>query len=99
MAFSLFGVHWVWPCHVVDLLASWSYKCSRCKSLVIWSKIPHCIMWGIWWERNARTFKGCEISTHDMKFFLQTLLEWKNSSGVFTFNSLTDLLDSCSFLF
>ena len=56
-------------------------------------------MWGIWRERNARTFKGCEISTHDMKFFLQTLLEWKNSSGVFTFNSLTDLLDSCSFLF
>ena len=61
MVFSLFGVHWVMPCHVVDLLASWSYKCSRRKSLVIWSMIPHCIMWGVWRERNARTFEGCEI--------------------------------------
>ena len=61
MVFSLFGVHWVMPCHVVDLLASWSYKCSRRKSLVIWGMIPHCIMWGVWRERNARTFEGCEI--------------------------------------
>ena len=90
MVFSLFGVHWVMPCHVVDLLASWLYKCSRRKSLVIWSMTPHCIMWGIWRERNARTFEGCERSTHDMKlFFLQTLLEWTDALGVFTFYSLT----------
>ena len=100
MVFSLFGVHWVMPYHVVDLLASWSYKCRRCKSLVIWSKIPHCIMWGTWWERNARTFEGCERSTHDIKlFFHRTMLEWKNASGVYTFNSLTDLLDSVLSLF
>ena len=40
MVFSLFGVHWVMLCHAVDLLASWLYKCSRRKSLVIWSMIP-----------------------------------------------------------
>ena len=60
--------------------------------------IPHCIMWGIWQERNACNFEGCERSTHDMKlFFLQTSLGWTNASGVFTFNFLTDLLDSYSF--
>ena len=72
IVFSLFVVHWVMPCHVVDLLASWSYKY---KSLVIWSMIPHCIMWSIWQGRNARTFEGCERSIHDTKFFLQTLPE------------------------
>ena len=57
-------------------------------------------MWGIWWERNAHTFEGCERSTHDIKLFFQrTLLEWKNASGVYTFNSLTDLLDSVLSLF
>ena len=54
--------------------------------------------WGLWWERNACTFEGCEKSTHDLKlFFLQTLLGWTNALGVFTFNSLMDLLDSCTF--
>ena len=74
MVFSLFGVHWVMPCHVVDLLASWSYECSRCKSLVIWSVIPHCIMRGIWQERNAHNFEGCERSTRDMKLLVFLLL-------------------------
>ena len=43
MVFSLFGIHWVMPLQVVDLLASWLYKCSRHKSMVIWSMIPHCL--------------------------------------------------------
>ena len=98
MVFSLFGIHWVMPLQVVDLLASWLYKCSRHKSMVIWSTIPHRLMWGIWQKRNGHTFEGCERSTHDMKlFFLQTLLEWTNASGLFNFSSLTDLLDSCTF--
>ena len=42
--------------------------------------------------------KDVRDPTQDMKlFFLQTLLEWTNASGIFNFNSLTDLLDSCTF--
>ena len=56
-------------------------------------------MWGIWQERNACTFEGSERSIHDLKLsFFQALFVWINASGVFTFNSLADLLDSCTFL-
>ena len=60
--------------------------------------IHHCLMWGIWRKRNAHTFEGDERSIHDLKrLFLQTLYEWTNASGVFTFDSLVDLLDCCNF--
>ena len=46
---------------------------------------------------EACTFERNERSIQDMKLlFLQTLLEWTNASGVFSFNSLADLLDSCT---
>ena len=47
-------------------------------------------------ERNTRTFEGDERSIHELKlFFLQTLLEWANASGVVTFMSLPDMLHFC----
>ena len=55
-------------------------------------------MWKIWQERNTHTFEGNERSTNDLKLsFLLMLLEWTNALGVFTFVSLADLLDSCTF--
>ena len=66
--------------------------------MVIWSMIPHNLMWNIWQERNTHTFEGNERSTNDLKLsFLLMLLEWTNVLGVFTFVSLADLLDSCTF--
>ena len=53
MEFSLIGVSWVMPRGIVKL---WAAKFNKCKSAVIWSMIPHCLMWGIWWEMNAHTF-------------------------------------------
>ena len=44
---SLFGVHWVMPRGVVELLASWSSKFNRHKTKVLWSMIPYCLMWVI----------------------------------------------------
>ena len=31
--------------------------------------IPHCLMWVIWRERNARTFEGIERSIHELKLY------------------------------
>ena len=43
-------------------------------------------------------FEGSERSIHDLKLsFFQTLFVRINASSVFTFNSLADLLDSCTF--
>ena len=96
---SLFGVHWVMPRGVVELLASWSNKFNRLKSKVLWRRTPHCLMWVIWRERNTHTFDGNERLIHELKLlFFQTLFYWANATGVFTFISLPDMLDFCTFI-
>ena len=83
---------------VVELLASWSGKFNRLRTKVLWRTILHCLVWVIWWERNARTFEGNGRSIHELKLlFFQILLDWANASGVFTFISL-DILDFCTFI-
>ena len=89
----LFGVHWVMPRSLVELIATWSQKFHKPKTKVLWSMIPHCLMWVIWRERNTRTFEGDERSIHELKhFFFQTLFEWANASGVVNFISLPDMI-------
>lgn len=56
------------------------------------------LMWGIWRERNAWNFEGSERLIQDLKLsFFLTLFEWTNALEIFTFTSLPDLLDSCTF--
>ena len=42
--FSLFGVHWVMPRKVLDLLSCWQGSFRREQNLEIWAVIPHCLM-------------------------------------------------------
>ena len=94
-----FGIHWVMPRSVVELLACWSNKFNKLRSKVLWRMIPHCLMWVIWRERNTCIFDGNERSIHALKlFFFQTLFDWANATGVFTFISLLDMLDFCTFI-
>jgi hypothetical protein len=37
--FSQFGLHWVMPCRVEDLYASW-WTGGRSQSVVVWKMIP-----------------------------------------------------------
>jgi hypothetical protein len=67
MVFVLFGVSWVMLRGVVELLASWQGRFGRSDTGVLWKAIPHCLMWCLWWERNARTFDGEENTTPDLK--------------------------------
>ena len=56
-------------------------------------------MWVIWRERNTCIFDGNERSIHELKLlFFQTLFDWANATGVFTFISLLDMLDFCTFI-
>ena len=83
MEFSLYEIYWVMHRGVVELLASWLGKFNKYKIAVIWRMISHCLMWGIWQERNAHTFKGNERPTHELMLpFFQTVFEWMNASGV-----------------
>uniref|UniRef100_A0A2N9HT93 Reverse transcriptase zinc-binding domain-containing protein n=1 Tax=Fagus sylvatica TaxID=28930 RepID=A0A2N9HT93_FAGSY len=67
LVFSMFGIWWVMPCHVMDLLACWSGYTRRNRFAAIWGVIPHCIMWVIWRERNARSFEDIEHSPQELK--------------------------------
>jgi hypothetical protein len=96
MVLGLFGLHWVMPKTVTELLHCW-FGSVGCHS-VIWKAIPHCIMWCLWQERNARTFEDCELSVVELKLHLySSLLDWMSATGLFRFSNVLDLIDSCSF--
>ena len=88
MVFTLFGIHWVMPKTVVDLLACWQGKLGRHRNSAIWMTVPHCFIWCIWRERNNRNFEDLERSVADLKLFwiglqclvfvlfLQSMVSW-----------------------
>ena len=69
MVFTLFGIHWVMPKTVVELLACWQGKFGRHRNFAIWIVVLHCLMWCIWRERNNRHFEDLERSVSDLKLF------------------------------
>ena len=76
LVFCVFGLHWVMPKRVKDLLASWQGSFGLHRNVVIWKMVPHCVMWCIWREKNARSFEGCEQSSIKLKsFFLHSLMD------------------------
>ena len=53
--FSLFGVPWVLPSTVKDVLLSWHGSfVGRLKK--VWYAAPLCLFWTVWRERNSRAF-------------------------------------------
>lgn len=81
LIFFLFGVSWVIPMHVVELLACWKAGFGCCLAADIWWAIPLCLMWNIWRERSLCTFEGKEHSILDLKrFFSFSLCDWMSVS-------------------
>ena len=98
MVFGLFGLDWVMPCKVIQLWVAWQIRSADLRNMAIWRMVPHCVIWCLWRERNARLFEVCESSMVDIKLlFFQTLYAWVNSVGVFSINSVTELIDHCCF--
>ena len=97
MFLTLFGVHWVMPQKLQDLIACWTGALGRRSLAEIWKVIPHCLMWSIWRERNLRTFEGREFSPLDLQsFFFRMLFDWIQVIGLFSFCSFHDFIDSCT---
>ena len=44
LIFALFGIAWVMPRGVVDLLSCWSDRFGKSEAGAIWKAIPHCLM-------------------------------------------------------
>uniref|UniRef100_A0A2N9GE37 Reverse transcriptase domain-containing protein n=1 Tax=Fagus sylvatica TaxID=28930 RepID=A0A2N9GE37_FAGSY len=98
MVFGLFGVQWVMPHTVLDLFHGWLGKFGRHDTIQVWKMIPHCLIWCLWREWNARHFEDSERSLPELKlFFFQTLLEWVVGSRVYSIHSIAELIDLCTF--
>ena len=98
MVFGLFGVCWVMPMSVVELLACWQGRFGRHRNGYIWIVVSHCLVWCIWKKRNSRCFEDKERSMPDLKLlFFRTLLDWLSVWRKQPFYSILDLLDLCNF--
>ena len=97
LVFCLFGIHWFMPQKVIELFESWQGRFRRHRNIDLWRIVPHCLLWCIWCERNARSFEGCERSMLEIKsLFLHTLLDWSVVFCHFSCSSLPVLLDRCN---
>ena len=71
------------PHTILELFKAWQGKFVRHRHIDVWKLVPHCLIWCIWRERNARSFEGCERSLLETKsFFLHSL--WMEC-GFFSF--------------
>ena len=90
----LFGIDWVMPGSVVDLLFSWYHWIGK-HSSDIWDLIPGCLMWTIWSERNRRSFEDEEKTVVQLLEFCQrTLFDWSRCWGFTDCSTLLDFLSS-----
>uniref|UniRef100_A0A2N9F7G0 Alpha/beta hydrolase fold-3 domain-containing protein n=1 Tax=Fagus sylvatica TaxID=28930 RepID=A0A2N9F7G0_FAGSY len=55
----MFGIQWVLPAKVLDMLAGWHNWFGR-RSSAVWNLAPLCVMWSLWKERNRRIFEDLE---------------------------------------
>ena len=58
MIFALFGVQWVFPKIVKEVLLSWRGPFVGEKRKKIWKSIPLYIFWTLLKERNRLAFRG-----------------------------------------
>ena len=94
-----FGVSWVFPATVSELLFGWHNWWGK-QSLFVWNLVPHCIMWTIWHARNGRTFEDMEHSVGKIiERVMGSLYDWSCAWGICSSHSLGDYLESLSLFF
>ena len=97
--FKYFGLSWVIPRSIPDLLFGWWNWLGK-HSSQIWNLVPLCILWFIWKERNRRTFEDLDSSSDQMlASFSGTLFDWSRAWGLTSSDSLPSFLCSLSFLY
>ena len=74
---ALFGVQWVFPEIVKEVLLSWRGPFVGKKRKKIWNSIPLCIFWTVWRERNRLAFRGGFLAIQKLKnSFICNLWSW-----------------------
>uniref|UniRef100_A0A2N9HQT2 Reverse transcriptase domain-containing protein n=1 Tax=Fagus sylvatica TaxID=28930 RepID=A0A2N9HQT2_FAGSY len=92
--FTMFGVQWVLPAKVLDLLFGWHNWFGR-RSSAIWNLAPLCVMWSLWQERNRRIFEDLEKPfSHIQEQFSGLLFDCSRSWGFTEASSLPDFVVS-----
>jgi hypothetical protein len=92
--FHTFGIYWVLPGKVVDLLFSWWNGLGR-HSSDIWNMVPICLMWTIWKEHNQLTFENVSRSNSQiLEGFTLTLFDWSRAWGLTFSISITEFFSS-----
>ena len=73
----LFGIDWVMPGSIVDLLLCWYHWLGKHNS-DIWNLVPGCLMWTIWTKRNRCSFEDTGKSLAQ----LLDLCQWTHFIGL-----------------
>jgi hypothetical protein len=98
---QLFGVVWVMPQSVIEMLGSWRRQRGNRLLVPIWKIAPFCLMWCLWKEQNAHSFEDCETGSNNLKkLVIQILFMWRVTlqfmPECFSSNFLDRILLSCS---
>ena len=94
--FRTFGLPWVIPRSILDLLFGWWNWLGKHLSQ-IWNLVPLCILWCIWKEWNWRTFEDLNNSGDQMlASFSGSLFDWSRAWRLTTSDSLPSFLSSLS---
>jgi hypothetical protein len=91
---NMFGIQWVLPTKVLDLLLGW-YNWFGRHSSTVWNLVPHCLMWSVWQERNRRIFEDSEKSSSSLQEqFSGLLFDCSRTWGFTEASSLPDFVAS-----
>ena len=88
----LFGIDWVIPSSVVDLLFCW-YHWPGKHSSEIWDLVLGCLMWTIWTKQNRQAFKDeGKTVVQLLELCQRTLFDWSRCWGFLDCSTLMDFL-------
>ena len=68
LLFSMFGVQWVLPATVKEMLLGWNGTFVGKKRKGVWRASPLCLFWTVWEARNKVAFEEEELSIQRLKF-------------------------------
>jgi hypothetical protein len=92
-----FGVLWVFPNNIADLLYGW-FNCFGKHNCLVWNLVPHGIMWTVWCERNSRIFEDEDHSLNKIgELFFGRPFYWARVWGFTSEISLVDFVVSLNF--
>jgi len=94
----LFGVSWIMPGTILELLHCWMMQGWRQSKEAIWKVIPSLRMWTIWRERNSHLFEDCETNVLLLKAsFLQLPFKLGTFVPNFSSSNLVDFVNILDF--